>query len=263
MLTPYRRVLSTPGAVAFSLDRLHRPAAISMVTLGIVLLVVGETGSYGLAGAVSACFIIGEGVAAPLLARVIDRLGQGRIIPIATVVDGTGLAAMLLAVKEERRHRSRMCWPCSPARSYPRSAPASEPGGRTPSRTAAACTRRTRSRRWSTSRSSWSVRSWSPCSPPSSRRSVGVAAIIAFAVVGGLAFASLRSTEPPTTVRSSSTERHRVALPGRHRAGLGRARLDCSGRPRSSRSRSPRTRATAGWSACCWRPGPAAASSRD
>ncbi len=35
---------------------------------------------------------------------------------------------------------------------------------------------------------------------------VGVAAIIAFAVVGGLAFASLRSTEPPTTVRSSSTE---------------------------------------------------------
>ena len=36
---------------------------------------------------------------------------------------------------------------------------------------------------------------------------VGVAAIIAFAVVGGLSFASLRSTEPPTTVRSSCRPR--------------------------------------------------------
>ena len=54
MLTPYRRVLSTPGAVAFTSTGFIARLPISMATLGIVLLVVGETGSYGQAGAVSA-----------------------------------------------------------------------------------------------------------------------------------------------------------------------------------------------------------------
>src|SRR5690349_7970314 len=99
MLAPYRRVLATPGALAFTTTGFIARLPISMATLGIVLLVVGETGSYGQAGAISAAFIIGEGVAAPLLARVIDRLGQGRVVSIASIVYGTGLAAMIVAVQ--------------------------------------------------------------------------------------------------------------------------------------------------------------------
>ena len=62
MLSPYR---SRP--VDARRDGLRRSTGfvarlpISMVTLGIVLLVVGRTGSYGQAGAVSAAYMIGDG----------------------------------------------------------------------------------------------------------------------------------------------------------------------------------------------------------
>ncbi|HEY7042231.1 MAG TPA: MFS transporter, partial [Nocardioidaceae bacterium] len=101
MLTPYRKVLSVPGALAFTSAGFLARLPISMATLGIVLLVVGETGSYGQAGAVSAAFIIGEGCAAPLLARVIDRFGQGEIVLPAALVYGTGLVLLTVSVRAD------------------------------------------------------------------------------------------------------------------------------------------------------------------
>ena len=62
MITTYRRVLSLPGALAFSLSGLVARLPISMVSLGIVLLVSTRTGSYGLAGAVSASYLIANAV---------------------------------------------------------------------------------------------------------------------------------------------------------------------------------------------------------
>ena len=57
---PYWRVLSRPGALRFSSAALVARLPISMVGLGIVLLVEGRTGSYGLAGTVSAVFVLAE-----------------------------------------------------------------------------------------------------------------------------------------------------------------------------------------------------------
>ncbi len=57
-LTTYRRVLSLPGALMFSMSGLVARLPISMISLGIVLLVSTRTGSYSLAGAVSASFLI-------------------------------------------------------------------------------------------------------------------------------------------------------------------------------------------------------------
>ena len=54
MLDSYRRVLARPGAFRFSSAALVARLPISMVGLGIVLLVEERTGSYGLAGTVSA-----------------------------------------------------------------------------------------------------------------------------------------------------------------------------------------------------------------
>ena len=54
MLDTYRRVLALPGALAFSLSGLLGRLPISMISLGIVLLVSTRTGSYSLAGSVSA-----------------------------------------------------------------------------------------------------------------------------------------------------------------------------------------------------------------
>lgn len=99
MLTTYRRVLGLPGALAFSLSGLVARLPISMVSLGIVILVSTRTGSYALAGTVSAAFLITNAVFAVLQARVIDRRGQRRVLPFTVSVFAIGLAALMVALE--------------------------------------------------------------------------------------------------------------------------------------------------------------------
>lgn len=99
MFTPYRRVLALPGALAFSTSGAVARLPISMVSLGIVLLVSSRTGSYGLAGAVSASYLIANAVFAVPQGRMTDRLGQGRVLPWASLVFATALALMMWAVE--------------------------------------------------------------------------------------------------------------------------------------------------------------------
>ncbi len=99
MFTTYRRVLGLPGALAFSMSGLVARLPISMVSLGIVLLVSTRTGSYALAGTVSAAFLVTNAVFAVLQARLIDRRGQSRVLPWTISVFGVGLALMMLAVE--------------------------------------------------------------------------------------------------------------------------------------------------------------------
>ncbi len=101
MLTPYRRVLSLPGAWAFSLSGLFARLPISMVSLGIVLLVSTRTGSYSLAGAVSASYLIANAVFAVLQGRVVDRLGQSRVLPWMILFFTVALAMMMWAVESD------------------------------------------------------------------------------------------------------------------------------------------------------------------
>ena len=132
MLAPYRRVLAIPGALAFTAAGFLARLPISMIPLGIVLLVVGKTGSYGQAGAVSAAFIIGEAVAAPVLARVTDQLGQGRVVLWASLSFAIGITALVIAVQSVGAGPpSRTCSPSWRDAPIPRSAPASGPAGRT------------------------------------------------------------------------------------------------------------------------------------
>ena len=101
MLDSYRRVLSRPGALRFSSAALVARLPISMVGLGIVLLVEERTGSYGLAGTVSAVFVLAEAAFAVLHGRWVDHFGQFRVLPIAISIFGAGLALMMLAVEQD------------------------------------------------------------------------------------------------------------------------------------------------------------------
>jgi MFS family permease len=101
MLDSYGRVLRRPGALAFSSAGVVARLPISMVGLGIVLLVEERTGSYGLAGTVSATFVLAEAAFAVLHGRWVDHFGQARVLPIAISVFGAGLAAMMLAVEQD------------------------------------------------------------------------------------------------------------------------------------------------------------------
>jgi len=98
VLTPYRDLLSTPGGKRFSGSAFVARMPIAMVNLGIVLLVVSEHGSYGLAGAVSATFALVNGAAAPVIARLVDRYGQRRVLEPAVALYSAGLALFVVLV---------------------------------------------------------------------------------------------------------------------------------------------------------------------
>ena len=101
MLDSYARVLRRPGALAFSGAGLVARLPISMVGLGIVLLVEERTGSYGLAGTVSAVFVLAEAAFAVIHGRWVDHHGQARVLPIAISVFAAGLSLMILAVEQD------------------------------------------------------------------------------------------------------------------------------------------------------------------
>ncbi len=96
---PYRRVLTLPGAWVFSVSGLAARMPMAMVSLGIVLLVSTRTDSYGKAGAVAASFLVANASTGIVLARLIDRLGQGRVLPVAVGLFTIGLLGMMTAVE--------------------------------------------------------------------------------------------------------------------------------------------------------------------
>lgn len=99
MFTSYRRILEYPGALRFSLAGLVARLPISMVGLGIVLLVSAATGRYGVAGAVSAAYMIANAGFAILQGRLLDRFGQGRVLSAASLGFGTSVAVLVVSVQ--------------------------------------------------------------------------------------------------------------------------------------------------------------------
>ncbi len=80
MLRPYVDLLSTPGGARFSFAAFVARLPIAMMGLGIVLLVVGETGRYSRAGAMSAVFAVGSAAVSPVTSRLTDRFGQRAVL---------------------------------------------------------------------------------------------------------------------------------------------------------------------------------------
>ncbi|WP_051639897.1 MFS transporter [Cellulomonas sp. URHE0023] len=97
MLSPYRDILTRPGALAFSASGVLARLPMSMVGIGIVLMVSSLYGSYGLAGAVSAVYVVSQAVCSPQLARLIDRHGQARIMSPAVATAAFGLVGLIVA----------------------------------------------------------------------------------------------------------------------------------------------------------------------
>jgi MFS family permease len=101
MLSSYRRVLAEPGTLRFSAAGLVARLPISMVGLGIVLLVSSATGSYGLAGAVSAAYMVTNACLSILQARLVDRLGQALVLTTASAVFGLSMTVLVIAVRAD------------------------------------------------------------------------------------------------------------------------------------------------------------------
>ncbi|GHA47789.1 MFS transporter [Streptomyces anthocyanicus] len=96
---PYRRLLSTPGAQAFTIGNLAARLPMGMFSVSAVVMIAGTRGSYALAGAVTATGLAATALVAPWTARLVDRYGQARVAVPATLFAALGSVALLLCVR--------------------------------------------------------------------------------------------------------------------------------------------------------------------
>src|ERR1700689_260509 len=86
LLRPSAGFFSIPRAWRFSVAGVIGRLPMSMYGLGTVLLISAGTGRYGLAGTVAAAGALGNAFFAPQLGRLVDRLGQHRVlVPICVI----------------------------------------------------------------------------------------------------------------------------------------------------------------------------------
>ncbi|MFF5206966.1 MFS transporter [Streptosporangium sp. NPDC000396] len=99
MVGPYRGLFSTPGVKGFVIAGFFGRMPMSMLGLGIVLLIEALTDSYAMAGAIAATVNVSYAVATPLNGRLVDRFGQARVIVPLTLAHGTALTGLMLCAR--------------------------------------------------------------------------------------------------------------------------------------------------------------------
>lgn len=96
--TRYSQVFATRGAPWFTvagwLGRFPRSA----LSLSIIMLIAAKSGSYTLAGLVSAAFVTAMGVAGPLWSRAMDRRGQNVVLRLASLSTLTATVTLAILV---------------------------------------------------------------------------------------------------------------------------------------------------------------------
>ena len=97
-LAPYAEIFAIPRAWRFSVAGIIARMPMSMYGLGTVLLISAVTGHYGLAGSVSAAGSLGGAVCAPQLGRLVDRIGQHRVLIPVCVTFALSVAGLSAAV---------------------------------------------------------------------------------------------------------------------------------------------------------------------
>lgn len=101
MLESYRRVFAHRGSAAFSATGLIARLPMSMMTLGIVILVSELTDSYGLAGQVSAAFVIGNSLVAIPHGRLADRFGQTPVLFVDAIAFALATGLLVTSVTDD------------------------------------------------------------------------------------------------------------------------------------------------------------------
>jgi MFS family permease len=98
-LANYRAALSAPGARLPALASAVGRLGIAMIGLATLLYVQRSTGSFAIAGLVSAGGLIGVSVGSVAQGRLIDRLGPTRPLVIISIAYAAATAAVVLAVE--------------------------------------------------------------------------------------------------------------------------------------------------------------------
>jgi hypothetical protein len=92
----YRRVLGAPGVKQPLAGVIIGRLSIAAEPLATVLMIHGTNGSFAVAGAVLGAYSISAAISLPVQGRIIDRIGQTRVIVPTTFVNTVGFIALIL-----------------------------------------------------------------------------------------------------------------------------------------------------------------------
>ncbi len=92
---PYEALFAARGAWGFALAGLVARLALPMTGIGIITMLAQLRGSYALAGAVSATFVLTYALLSPQISRWVDRHGQSRVLPAATAISVSGFLLLI------------------------------------------------------------------------------------------------------------------------------------------------------------------------
>jgi MFS family permease len=101
MSNPYSEIFRAPGAKGFASAGFFARLPIAMAPIGIVAMLSQTHGEYWLAGAVSATYALTNAVAAPQISRLVDRVGQSKVVVPTTIVSVIAFAAMITAAHQD------------------------------------------------------------------------------------------------------------------------------------------------------------------
>src|SRR5436190_9216667 len=100
-------MLPAPYRELFEIRRVRLPVLASAVGrvpialsgLAAIFLVQAETGSFADAGIVEACYTVGAAVGLPAQGRLVDRVGQTRVLVPTSLACAAALAAFVIAAR--------------------------------------------------------------------------------------------------------------------------------------------------------------------
>ena len=97
----YLELFRAPGAAGFFVAGFIARMAGSMTSIGIIIMLSQLRGSYALAGAVTATFVLTRAVVAPQISRLVDRHGQGKAMPVAAMICILGIVGLIVVALNE------------------------------------------------------------------------------------------------------------------------------------------------------------------
>ncbi|WP_065757784.1 MFS transporter [Pseudomonas defluvii] len=95
MFSTYRELFQASGTKSFALAGLLARLPLPMTGIGIITMLSQLTGSYGLAGAVAATFVLTYALMSPQISRLVDSHGQRRVLPAAAGLSVLGILLLL------------------------------------------------------------------------------------------------------------------------------------------------------------------------
>lgn len=96
-LAAYRRLLDLAGPAYLVVAFLGR-LPLAMSQMGTLLLVAGETGSYGTGGLAAGTVAVANAVGAPVAGATADRIGQRPVVLVQSLFSAAGLLALVVLV---------------------------------------------------------------------------------------------------------------------------------------------------------------------